>query len=585
MSAIDEELQRWTRGGIIDESTAERIRLFEVSRQHPTGLRWQVLLALIFGAILLASGVTLFVAAHWDELSPAARFAVVIGMLAVLHVGGLLSRPHFDWLAITLHGVGTVAAGAAVALVGQIFNIQKHWPEGVLLWALCALAGWALLRDQVQQTISMFLIPARIICEWTARTDGYRGSEVFLARMVTVFAAVYLTCFLHSKKKLVFGLLFGAASIALVVGTALLIEFRGEWYNWEKNQTMPRSLLLLGWFCIAVLPLVVSRILDRSAVLPVGLILATAIILPHLYRLSDRTYAMTWLYPTPTLVAHALVALVAAFLTWWGVQQRSRALINYGVVCFAIAVLWFYFSSVMGKLERSFSLMMLGILFLAGGWALEKTRRKLVRGIEEGDVNPRTRAIALLVIQCVLVSSIAAKYLYEPKTCPRVWVVVAQYDPNLPMRGRYLSLSPIVDACDLPHDQESANRFPDKDGHQKIYNWHWRVRTVARDGKLAVVDARDFHPRSATQYLWPHGDASCDHARFAAVDLFIADMAKDPFPLKKGQELWAEVTEPPAGPPRPIQLAISSSGEWRPSANELTSAEKRPRFTSGPALR
>jgi uncharacterized membrane protein len=225
MQAIEEALQRWIGAGVLDESTAERIRLFEASRERPSGLRWQVLLALIFGAILLAAGVTLFVAAHWDELSPAMRFIVVLAMLSVLHVGGLLARPHFEWLAVTLHGVGTVAAGAAVALVGQIFNIQEHWPAGVLLWALCALAGWALLRDQVQQTISMLLAPAWIVCEWSARTDGYQGSQLFMMRMVVVFAAVYLTAFLQSKKQVVFDLLFGTASVTLIVGTAFLTDF------------------------------------------------------------------------------------------------------------------------------------------------------------------------------------------------------------------------------------------------------------------------------------------------------------------------------------------------------------------------
>src|ERR1019366_2979675 len=383
MQAIDEVLERWTRAGVVDAPTAERIRLFEASRERPAGLRWQVLLALIFGAILLAAGVTLFVAAHWDELPPLERFIVVMGMLVVLHVGALLVRPRFERLAIVLHGVGTVAAGAAVALVGQIFNIQEHWPAGVLLWALCALAGWALLRDQVQQTISLLLVPAWLVCEWSARTDGYRGSELFTARMITVFAAVYLTAFLQSKKKLVFGLLFGAASVALIVGTTVLAEYNGAWHDWASTAKMPVSLLLFGWLCIAALPLLVAWRLNRSSVLPVVVILAASIILPHLYQMSPNEYSPRWLYATPTLAAHALVALGAAFLTWWGVQQRSRALINYGVVCFAIAVLWFYFSSVMGKLERSFSLMLLGILFLAGGWALEKTRRKLVRHVQE----------------------------------------------------------------------------------------------------------------------------------------------------------------------------------------------------------
>jgi uncharacterized membrane protein len=107
-----------------------------------------------------------------------------------------------------------------------------------------------------------------------------------------------------------------------------------------------------------------------------------AIILPHLYR-QKPTEHLQWIYPTPILAAHVLVALVAAFFAWWGVQQRSRALINYGVACFALAVLWFYFSNVMGKLGRSFSLMLLGLLFLGGGWILEKTRRRLVRHVEE----------------------------------------------------------------------------------------------------------------------------------------------------------------------------------------------------------
>jgi len=163
MPTIDDELERWVGAGVIDTLTAERIRVFEKSREQPTGLRWQVLLALIFGALLLAAGLSLFVAAHWDELSPGARFTVTMSMLVVLHLGGLLVRTRFDRLAIALHGIGTVAAGAAIALVGQIFNLQEHWPAAILLWALCALAGWWLLGDQVQQTITLLLIPTWVL--------------------------------------------------------------------------------------------------------------------------------------------------------------------------------------------------------------------------------------------------------------------------------------------------------------------------------------------------------------------------------------------------------------------------------------
>jgi len=381
MPSVEESLQRWMRAGVLDESAAERIRVFEAAQERPSGIRWQVLLALIFGALLLAAGVSLFVAAHWDELSPGARFVVVLAMIAVLHIGAMLVRPRFERLAIVLHGVGTVAAGAGVALVGQIFNVQEHWPAGVLIWALCALAGWALLRDQIQQTIFLLLAPAWIICEWSARTEGYRGSELVLVRMVMVFAAVYLTGFLQSKKKLLFGLLFSAGAIALVIGTTIVGEYQ-YWHDWQKAPAMPFSPLLFGWICITLLPLLVAWRLNRPSLLPVAFVAFMAIALPHLYKMSALEHT-EWFFPRANLVAHALVALVAAVLAWWGVQQRSRALVNYGIVCFALAVLWFYFSSIMGKLERSFSLIVLGLLFLGGGWALEKMRRKLVRHIEE----------------------------------------------------------------------------------------------------------------------------------------------------------------------------------------------------------
>ena len=81
--------------------------------------------------------------------------------------------------------------------------------------------------------------------------------------------------------------------------------------------------------------------------------------------------------------AYTLVAATVFFLAWWGVREGSKALINYGIAAFALTVMWFYFSSIMDKLGRSLGLIMLGVLFLAGGWLLEKMRRKLVGSISE----------------------------------------------------------------------------------------------------------------------------------------------------------------------------------------------------------
>jgi hypothetical protein len=71
----------------------------------------------------------------------------------------------------------------------------------------------------------------------------------------------------------------------------------------------------------------------------------------------------------------------AVSLHWWGARLGSRLLVNFGIAGFAITVGWFYFSDILDKFGRSLGLIGLGVLFLAGGWALEKLRRKIVAGI------------------------------------------------------------------------------------------------------------------------------------------------------------------------------------------------------------
>jgi hypothetical protein len=99
----------------------------------------------------------------------------------------------------------------------------------------------------------------------------------------------------------------------------------------------------------------------------------------------------------------------------------------------------------------------------------------------------------------------------------------------------------------------------------KEQQWYWHVRATARDGKLVAEDARNVLPRSETQTIWLKADQPCERAQLTpGMDFFIPDTGKSPFPLKPGSELWVEVTVPPAGPPRPIQLAISRDGQWEP---------------------
>ncbi len=186
-------LDRWSSAGLVESTTAARIREFEARQEQPKHLRWPILIAIGFGALMLAAGVLLFVSAHWDDLSPSGRFSLVLTLAAVFHVAGAIFSERFPALSTALHGVGTAALGAGIFLSAQIFNLQEHWPGGVMLWALGAWIGWGLRRDWVQAGFVALLTPAWLASEWIDATERMNNSEQIVAQGLLLLAVTYLS--------------------------------------------------------------------------------------------------------------------------------------------------------------------------------------------------------------------------------------------------------------------------------------------------------------------------------------------------------------------------------------------------------
>lgn len=183
-------------------------------------------------------------------------------------------------------------------------------------------------------------------------------------------------------------------------------------------------------------------------------------------------------------------------------------------------------------------------------------------------------SVALLVIQLVLISSIAAKYLYQRWTCPRVWTRAAAVDPELPMRGRYLSLQLRVDGCQSTLPSAKDATFPrDVNGAIKPGPYlmrhpqpvSFRANLKVENNKLEALRVEGQEDRTMGEEVSAMPGTPCDQMYLeSATNFYIAEHAQSPLPLKPGQELWIEVTVPPVGPPRPIQLALKQDGEWKP---------------------
>ncbi|HXN00065.1 MAG TPA: DUF2157 domain-containing protein [Candidatus Dormibacteraeota bacterium] len=383
---LEVSVQRWTEAGLIDAQSGARILAFETGQERRATLRWPVFLAMVFGGILFAAGITLFVAAHWGELSPATRFSLVLLMTAVFHIGGALLTDRFPSLSTTLHALGTATLGASIFLTAQIFNLHENWATGILLWAIGAALGYLLLRDWPQAALLAVLMPAWLISTWLIKTEWLWGGNRFLAMGLILTALCYLSARIAEQENTVRRTLVWIGSIALLpcVGIAVAIA-TDESYSlrYSERSTLSVRTLLIGWTVALAGPLILSWLLRGRAVwinfLWAAWAYALIVSAGHSQSIEKNSYHG---HLGATLALYALYALGSVGLVAWGLYEKRKERLNLGVAAFAISVLFFYFDTFMDKLGRSASLLILGVLCLAGGYALEITRRRLMARME-----------------------------------------------------------------------------------------------------------------------------------------------------------------------------------------------------------
>jgi uncharacterized membrane-anchored protein len=196
--------------------------------------------------------------------------------------------------------------------------------------------------------------------------------------------------------------------------------------------------------------------------------------------------------------------------------------------------------------------------------------------MKPGNIKLARTSVALLVIQLAIVSLVAAKYLYQRWTCPKVWTRTVAYDPDMLMRGRYLSLQLMVDGCQSTLPSAAEATMPrNVDGLPVGQRYSvsaqgsvdFPATLKVQGNKLVAIRIPDAEIQAGGQMVGGLPGSSCDDFRLdTPVDFYIAENAADPTRLKAGQQLWIEVTVPPKGPPRPIQLALKDGNAWKPLA-------------------
>jgi uncharacterized membrane protein len=385
---LGRESERWVAEGLITAEQAATLRArYEGAaavQEEPRGRAASALA--VVGAAAVGFGVIGFLAANWEAMSHGLRLSLITAAVGGAYAAGYELRDRTGRLprvGEALYLLGVLLFGAALFLVGQMYNVEAHDPLALLVWAVAAAVIALAVRSPAVAVAALLIFTAWVGFEaGTALEDS--GED---ATALAVLAVLYG------------GALYG-------LGTVALERIRAPWLTETRFAVAGRRLGLLiaaaGLFVFTFAEAAdelgsAGRSLDgtlQAALLLVAAVaLASAVALALGARRSGRGEAAVFAVAVALLLIgvfaggsgdlYALLfnlvfAALALGAILSGYLNEEPWLVNLGVALVAIDLVARYFDVFWSALPRSLGMILAGILVLAIAWGLERQRQRLL---------------------------------------------------------------------------------------------------------------------------------------------------------------------------------------------------------------
>lgn len=172
---LADELAKWREEGLISDEAARKIAArYDIDLSGANERRSFILKLVAY--LFLALSLFTLVGANWEELPRAVRLIIVLGILAAVNFSGVWAQKNGkETQATTLFFLGNFCYGAAIVLVAQIYHLGEHMPNGVLLWAVGALALALATRKSIitLQALILGLVWFLMEFEFSGVSHGY----------------------------------------------------------------------------------------------------------------------------------------------------------------------------------------------------------------------------------------------------------------------------------------------------------------------------------------------------------------------------------------------------------------------------
>jgi uncharacterized membrane protein len=399
------DIQKLHDAGLITDEQRQKI-IGHFQLKEDSGGNFLAIVSLI-GAVLIAAGIVLLIAAHWNEIPRGVKIASGLLLMLGFHAGGwwlstLRSSPatedgrevqgKYRKTGEALHLIGSCLFLANIALIGQIYNIVSRPPNAFLLWWIGIAALPWLLRSKAQHVL--FLIAFGI---WFGFEVNEHGGLIYCEsdRQVLLYALLGLV-YLGAGYCLRRGVFSEFAGVTEKLGLLAFLIFVypltwKDFFGWENSEIRQWFFPALGVLAL-LLPAVGLKNLTAltrqwrwtwfAALLGMMVFMATVWFgcwqLDHAGESRHYFWGESWSYLVGSLALFVFCLLQIQI----GIQERSQFLVNLGVTFIALDILAAY-CDLFGSMARTGVMFLIsGIFLIVFGVYLEKKRRALMKQIK-----------------------------------------------------------------------------------------------------------------------------------------------------------------------------------------------------------
>ncbi len=378
------EVRSWVDDGIITEEQASRIseRLRCKGKSSTlTSSRFITILS-VMGALLLGLGVILFFAANWQAIPKFVKVLMILSLIAATYLIGYYLKyvkKDYPMVGSALIFLGCLLYGAGIWLIAQMYNMNAHYPNSILLWVAGILPMAYLGSSSAILVLSLLLMSFWVTSEVTFLTYATRYSYLSL---IMLYGAVLLA--IGNRHRLgrysFFSGYYAVLGMILIHVSAFPLTFSFT-HAGSAFEPVPETLALIEILVMVLAAgltfpyeAIKSRNIDVSFTDVIGVVL--------ICLLAISVTAAPSLFSN-YIISNTLYFLLLVGSVYMGVTKQSSGIINIGVVFFCLDVIARYFGLFWELLPTSLFFLCGGALVLGGGIALERKRRGILRALKK----------------------------------------------------------------------------------------------------------------------------------------------------------------------------------------------------------